>query len=373
MQDISNLKDNHMLSIYEDKNIIYNIFIEPTFEHLKDTMNPLNVSNKKLCIVADTNTAKYYLQETIDILNNVAKKVTSFVFNAGEQSKNLNTVSGLYETLIYEGFDRGDLLVALGGGVVGDLTGFTAATYLRGISFVQIPTSLLAMCDSSIGGKTGVDLNAYKNMVGAFHQPSAVYMNVASLNSLPKREFYSGFAEIIKHGFIKDRSFLQWLIEHNKELLNMSTDALQSMIYQSCHIKKEVVEKDPKEQGERALLNFGHTIGHAVEKLKNFSLLHGECVSIGMVAAATISLNRCYITKEEYTILIETLKAFQLPVTVSGLDAQEVLTITQSDKKMLEGKIKFVLLNGLGNAIIDNTVTNEEILDAIESIINKER
>ena len=181
------------------------------------------------------------------------------------------------------------MLVALGGGVVGDLTGFAAATYLRGIDFVQVPTTLLSQVDSSIGGKTGVDFLQYKNMVGAFHQPKLVYINTTTLKSLPEREYFSGMGEVIKHGLIKDADYYEWIKENIDAIKAREHEAVREMIYQSCLIKGGVVERDPKEKGERALLNFGHTLGHAIEKLKDFTWLHGECVAAGCCLAAEIS------------------------------------------------------------------------------------
>ena len=203
-----------------------------------------------------------------------------------EKNKNLNTVSALYQALIQNGLDRKSLLVALGGGVVGDLTGFGAATYLRGIDFIQVPTTLLAQVDSSVGGKTGVDFQQYKNMVGAFHQPRLVYMNLSTLSSLPAEQFACGMGEILKTGLICDGDFFRYVCCEQKGIKKLDMEQIARMVRRCCEIKAGVVERDPKEQGERALLNLGHTVGHSVEKLKNFTLLHGQCVGVGLVAAA---------------------------------------------------------------------------------------
>ena len=251
------------------------------------------------------------------------------------------------------------------------MTGFAAATYLRGIDFIQIPTTLLAQVDSSIGGKTGVDFLQYKNMVGAFHQPRLVYMNVHTLDTLSDELFSCGIGEVLKHGLIRDLDYLEWLKENREKVLNLDEDALTEMIYKSCVIKKTVVENDPTEKGERAVLNMGHTVGHAVEKLKNFKLLHGQCVSIGTVCACYLSLKRGLITKEEYESALEALRAYRLPISVQGLNAAEILTATKSDKKMEQGKIKFVLLEKMGYAYIDKTVTDEEMKEAIEVVLEE--
>ena len=276
---------------YEGKPL-YNIVIEQSFDKLAEEFDKLGVTGRKLCIVSDSNVAPLYAKHIEEQLLKTGNKVFTFVFEAGEANKNLDTVEDVYEFLIKNHFDRKDMLVALGGGVVGDLTGFTAATYLRGISFIQVPTSLLAQVDSSIGGKTGVDFRAYKNMVGAFYQPKLVYMNISVLKSLSDRLFNSGFGEIIKHGLIKDAAYYEWLRDNISNIKSRNSDALEQMIYVSCNIKREVVEKDPKEKGDRALLNYGHTLGHAIEKLMDFKLYHGECVTLGMIAALRISVNR---------------------------------------------------------------------------------
>lgn len=348
---------------------VYDILLEQDYQFLYRELNKLDTANRKICVVTDSNLSKLYLNEVIEILKDYAKEVITFTFPAGESYKNLDTVYQLYERLIPSGFDRKDLLIALGGGVVGDLTGYAAATYLRGISFIQMPTSLLAMVDSSIGGKTGVDFQAYKNMIGAFHQPKSVYMNLKTLLSLSDAQYYSGFGEIIKHGLIKDKEYYVWLKEHIDAIKKRDMAVLEETIYRSCQIKREVVEKDPKELGERALLNFGHTIGHAVEKLMDFKLLHGECVAVGMVAAGYLSYKRNHITKEQYEDLVNVIRNFNLPVSVAGIKPEEVLHATFHDKKMDAGKINFILLSGIGKAYIDNTLTEAELLDAIAQII----
>ncbi|KAB1439644.1 3-dehydroquinate synthase [Candidatus Galacturonibacter soehngenii] len=348
---------------------LYDIVIESSFDQLANELKLFALENRKICIVTDSNVESIYSKQLEEILKEIFSQVVVFTFPAGEENKNLDTVKALYEKLILEKFDRKDMLVALGGGVVGDLTGYAAATYLRGIDFIQIPTTLLSQVDSSIGGKTGVDFDSYKNMVGAFHQPKLVYMNLSVLKSLPEVQYYSGMGEILKHGLIKNEGYYIWLIEHLYEIYEKDMDTLEEMVYESCLIKSAVVEKDPKEEGDRALLNFGHTIGHAIEKLKNFELLHGECVALGSVAAAYISYKKELLTKEEFYEIRDMYVAFHLPITVSGLDANQVLEATKRDKKMDSGQIKFILLKKMGKAIMDQTVTDDEILEAIQFII----
>ena len=358
------------INVKYDGKPLYDIVIEKNFDRLSDEFNKLGVTGRKLCIVSDSNVARLYADDVAKELEKTGNKVFTYVFKAGEENKNLNTVEDVYEFLIQNHFDRKDMLVALGGGVVGDLTGFTAATYLRGIDFIQVPTSLLAQVDSSIGGKTGVDFRAYKNMVGAFHQPKLVYMNISVLQSLSRRLFNSGFGEIIKHGLIKDADYYNLLRVNATKIKDMDADALEYMIYVSCNIKREVVEKDPKEKGDRALLNYGHTLGHAIEKLMNFTLYHGECVTLGMIAALRISVNRGYISQKEYEDVLDMFKLYEFPVTVSGINADDVVKVSKSDKKMDAGKIKFILLNSIGNAYIDYDVSDIEMKEALKSVLN---
>lgn len=358
------------MTVHDHETPVYDIVFSKDYRDVSAAVKPLNISGRKVCIVTETNVAPHYLTEVETIFSKEASMVTTFVFNAGEAQKNLKTVENLYEHLILSGFDRKDMLVALGGGVTGDLTGYAAATYLRGIAFIQMPTSLLSQVDSSIGGKTGVDFNAYKNMVGAFHQPALVYINLSTLMTLKDNEYLSGMGEIIKHGLIKDANYYQWMKLHHEEILSRDLSVLEELIYRSVNIKRIVVENDPKEQGERALLNFGHTIGHAVEKLKNFSMLHGECVSVGMVSAAYLSYRLEFITKESLDDILETIRLFGLPVSVSGLSLSDVLTATKHDKKMDAGRIKFIVLKPEGQAVIDMSITDDMLSEAIGYILS---
>lgn len=356
------------MNILYNKKPCYDIVFSRDFQDLPAELEAFGIADRKLCIVTDSKVDNLYSQELVDLLTNKAQKVHVFIFQEGEANKNLDTVKQLYTFLIENKFDRKDLLVALGGGVVGDLTGYCAATYLRGIDFIQVPTTLLAQADSSIGGKTGVDFDGYKNMVGAFYMPKLVYMNISTLQTLEGRQFFAGFAEIMKHGLIKDSEFYVWLIENMYEICERQPDILLEMVMKSCSIKKAVVEKDPTEKGDRALLNFGHTIGHAIEKAMGFEMLHGECVAVGAVAAAYISWKKGYLPMEEYYEVRDMFVPFYLPISVDNINPKEILSLTKSDKKVSGDKIKFVLIKHIGKAFIDETVTDEEILAAIEEI-----
>lgn len=353
--------------LYQNKPC-YDIYIEDSFGALADALEPFALTDRKVCIVTDSNVNPLYGAEVEDMIGAISGECVRYVFPAGEESKTLDTVKEIYKFLIGNHFNRKDLLIALGGGVVGDLTGYTAATYLRGIEFIQIPTTLLSQADSSIGGKTGVDFDGYKNMVGAFYMPRLVYMNMATLQSLNDRQFYSGFAEVMKSALIKDGNFYEWLIDQMYEICERDVEKLSEMVERSCIIKKLVVEKDPLEKGDRALLNFGHTIGHAIEKYMNFTMTHGECVALGCVAAAFISWKKNWLSMEEYYEIRDMFVPFYLPISIDNLDIEKVLQLTKSDKKAENGYIKFILLKKVGKALIDKTVTDDEIREALQEL-----
>ncbi|MEE3480647.1 MAG: 3-dehydroquinate synthase [Lachnospiraceae bacterium] len=368
---------SQQLTITRDGNACYDILLRNDWVNLAEAV--LAVSNgrkeRKICIVSDSNVSPLYIREVREALIAVFSTVTTFEFPAGEASKTLKNVERLYTVLIESHFDRTDLLVALGGGVVGDLTGYTAATYLRGIDFVQVPTTLLSQVDSSIGGKTGVDFSHYKNMVGAFHMPSLVYMNLNTLKSLPDRQFASGMGEVIKHGLIADRTYFDFLMNNSDRVLSQEPSAIEQTVHRSCEIKGAVVEEDPTEKSVRAHLNFGHTIGHAIEKLSDFILFHGECVAIGSVAAGYLSMKRGLISEEDLSAIEKGFQAYSLPIRVPDyvrelFTAEDVLAATKNDKKMIGTHIKFILLKEVGNAYIETGLTDEEILQGIHYVLS---
>lgn len=360
--------ESYVMPVSKDKKFCYPILFEENFDALSEAFQEYGLSPAKICIVTDSNVEPLYAALVKKELEKVCNTCMIYSFPAGEESKNLEVVQKLYAFLIENHFERKDMLVALGGGVVGDLTGFTAATYLRGISYVQIPTTLLAQVDSSIGGKTGVDFSQYKNMVGAFYMPKLVYMNLNTLSTLPERQFYAGMAEVLKSALIKDGMFYGWIINNLYEVYEKDPEVIRLMVYNCCNIKRLVVEKDWAETGDRALLNFGHTIGHAIEKAKGFELLHGECVALGMVAASFIAYKRQLLTFDEYYEIRDMFVPFNLPITVEDIRPEEIVELTKSDKKMEDGKIKFILLKKIGKAFIDTTVTEEELLMGINEI-----
>lgn len=358
---------------YENQHC-YNIQIEKDFSDFIQALQRLNYKpSQKVCIITDSNVNQLYGTQIKESLCTYFEGCTVFEFKAGEEQKHLDTVYSIYQHLIENSFDRKDLLIALGGGVVGDITGFTASTYLRGIDFVQVPTTLLSQVDSSIGGKTGVDFLQYKNMVGAFYMPKLVYINTGVLSSLPKRQFASGMGEIIKHGLIKSKDYFKFIEKQQEDISDLNSDVLEELIYQSCQIKREVVEKDPKEMGERALLNFGHTVGHAIEKLSDFVLAHGECVALGTVCASYISYKNETITKEELTKIEQLMQLYSLPIRLKHFEhtQKEILDATKKDKKMEAGKVKFILLQSIGEAYVTKELTDEQIRMGISYLFSE--
>ncbi len=363
------MKENKRLSVRYLDRPCYDIVYTDSFDSLPQELAELGGRERKLCVITDSKVESIYGREVLERVREVCPEAKMCVIPEGESHKNLDTMAGIYRFLIEEGYDRKSLLIALGGGVIGDMTGFAAATYLRGVDFIQIPTTLLAQADSSIGGKTGIDCDGYKNMIGAFYMPRLVYANVSTLKTLDGRQFASGFAEVMKHGLIRDDAYYTWLLDNMYEILGQETPVLSEMLYRSNQIKKEVVEADPFEKGERRLLNFGHTIGHAIEKYENFTMTHGECVALGCVAAAWISWKRDLIEMEDFYEIRDMFVPFGLPICLDELDVDQVTALTKSDKKMENGKIRFVLLRGIGEAFVDSSVTEEEIRLALKELI----
>ena len=358
-----------VLNVNFNKKPAYDIVIERDFGKLKEELDKLGYKDRKFMIVTDDIVAPIYADKIKEAIGDISSEVYVHAFKAGENSKNMDTVTDIITDMTEKRFNRKDVVIALGGGVVGDVAGFAAAIYMRGIDVVQIPTSLLAQVDSSVGGKTGVDLNGYKNMVGAFKMPSLVYINISVLSTLDERQYYAGMAEVMKYGLIMDGSFYEWLLGKMYEIHDKDADTLEEMIEHCCACKQRIVERDPLEQGDRALLNFGHTLGHAIEKYKGFSLLHGECVALGSVAAAFISWKRDKLSMDEYYEIRDMFVPFNLPISVEDIDVDEVIKLTKSDKKAENDGIKFVLLKKVGKAVLDKSVTDDELKAGLNEIL----
>lgn len=331
-------------------------------EHLR----PLKLG-KRGVIVTDTNVESRYAGAVCDALAKDGCTAEVLSVPAGEASKSLRQANRLFEKLPSLGLDRHSFLIALGGGVVGDLAGYVAACYLRGIALVQIPTSLLAQVDSSVGGKTGVNLPQGKNLIGAFYQPKLVLADTDTLGTLPERELRSGFAEVIKHGAIRDAAFFEWLEREYKQVLALDPDAVAHVVRRCCEIKAEVVSADERESGLRAILNLGHTVGHAMEALSEYvGLLHGEAIAMGMCCAARLSVKRTGLSEAEAKRLCDLIAASGLPTRLGdSFQLEELLAATRLDKKARDGKLRFVLLKRLGEATISDAVTDADIVEVV--------
>lgn len=322
----------------------------------------------KVVVITDSNVDKFQAKEAIGILESGGFELYKYVIPAGEKNKNLDTVKNIYKFLMDLRLDRSSTLVALGGGVVGDVTGFAAATFLRGINFVQVPTTLLAQADSSVGGKVGVDFEGSKNIVGSFYQPKFVYINVNTLRTLPKRELKSGLAEVIKHGIISDEDFYDYIVYNIDKIFNFDEDVLQYIIKVNCSIKGKVVEQDEKEEALRAILNFGHTIGHAIESVYQFKLLHGECISLGMVGAFQMAVHLEMVDRKTAEEVENTLNEVGLPVRLNGMDVEKVYNQLFFDKKIKKSRLKFILPKKIGQVLqlmIDDEALIKNVLDSI--------
>ncbi|MDO4619746.1 MAG: 3-dehydroquinate synthase [Lachnospiraceae bacterium] len=343
--------------------------IAESFSELAAKLQELPQAGHKAMIVGDSNTIPLFGEAVQEAVAPVFSSTAVFAFEAGEENKTLLSIQALLAYMIDLHYDRKDLIIAVGGGVVGDMAGFAAAIYLRGIAVVQLPTTLLAQIDSSIGGKTGVDFDGYKNMIGAFKMPSLVYTNSSALESLPDDQFRAGMGEVVKTALLGDPELYDWLFDHADEVLNRDRDAMLEMIRRTAAVKVAVVKRDPTEQGERALLNLGHTIGHAIEKAAFFNMIHGDCVSVGLHAAAEMSYARGYISKEELDRIAELYRLYGLPSEVEGFDPTEILKLTKSDKKMQQGQIRFILIRKPGEAFFTDEMTDEELLAGIRTVV----
>ncbi|BCR04685.1 3-dehydroquinate synthase [Desulfuromonas versatilis] len=308
---------------------------------------------RKVAVVTNPTVAGHYGERVLESLAGSGFIARTVVLPDGEEHKNAQTLMSIYDELIQGGFDRSSGLIALGGGVIGDMTGYAAATFLRGIPFAQVPTTLLAQVDSSVGGKTGINHPLGKNLIGAFYQPRLVHIDVDTLATLPPREFAAGMAEVVKYGIIRDREFFLWLNDRREALKGLDPGSLITAVMKSCQIKANVVEIDEKESSLRAILNFGHTFGHAVETLSGYSeFRHGEAVAIGMIVAARISQELGLCSQEDVDALRTLLLSFDLPVEAPRFPLDDYLDAMGRDKKVREGVLRLILNRGIGDCEI---------------------
>ena len=319
---------------------------------------------KRCAIVTDSNVGPLYAGAAQRSLQEAGYSAEIITIPAGEESKCMAVAGEICELMIAQRMDRGAFVVALGGGVVGDLAGFAASIYYRGIPYVQIPTTIVSLVDSAVGGKTGVNAVGGKNLIGSFHQPKLVLADVATLSSLPLREFNQGFAEIIKHAIIRDRPMME-------SLCSLDLDNLAPLIARNVEIKASIVSQDEHEtKGLRALLNFGHTVGHAIENAAGYgSYFHGEAISLGIVAASHLSVEKAGLSSEDFELILRNLERFKLPTKLpANISTEAVMNTLLTDKKFAGGSVRFVLTPRIGEAFVSKDVTLEEIRGAVEKL-----
>ena len=351
----------------------YDITIGPGLIDQAGSMLGEIAADRHTIVVSDDQVANLHLQRLCDGLLPAARKIDQFVVAPGEASKSMVVLAQLLDDILAIGVDRSVLLVAFGGGVIGDLTGFVAATLLRGVDFVQIPTSLLAQVDSSVGGKTGVNAKAGKNLIGAFYQPRAVIADTDLLATLPVRELRSGYAEVVKYGLLGDARFFDWLEQHGDQVLALEPDALQHAVHKSCSAKAHIVEVDEREADKRALLNLGHTFGHAFEAAAKYDgrLLHGEAIAAGMGLAFDLSVELGLCAQQAADRCKSHLRAIGLPSDQASLPAgnapaEILLGHMKNDKKTRNGAMHFVLARAIGNAFVHGDVPEAVVTKLLE-------
>lgn len=329
-----------------------------------------HLPKKRVAIVTNTTVAPLYLERLKQTLREIGVQSVEIILPDGEVYKTAETLNLIYDALLAHRCERSTPLIALGGGVIGDMTGFAAACYLRGVPFIQIPTTLLSQVDSSVGGKTGINHPLGKNMIGAFYQPQLVLADIATLDTLPDKELSAGLAEVIKYGLIRDLPFLEWLEENMEKLLARDTDALQYAVLRSCQNKAEVVAADERESGERALLNLGHTFGHAIESGMGYgNWLHGEGVAAGTIMAADLSQRLGWISGQDVARIRSLFLRANLPVVAPDLGVEKYLDYMGHDKKVEGGKLRFVLLRRVGQAELVSDVPVALLLQTLESCV----
>jgi len=329
-----------------------------------------HIQNRQVMIVSNETIAPLYLDNVIDMLSGF--EVHQIILPDGEQYKNLDILNRIFSALLSENCDRSVTLIALGGGVVGDMTGFAAASYQRGVSFIQIPTTLLSQVDSSVGGKTGVNHELGKNMIGAFHQPQCVIADTDTLNTLDDKQLAAGVAEVIKYALLGDKPFMDWLEKNMSNLLARDPQSLAYAIERSCQDKADIVAADEKESGKRALLNLGHTFGHAIENAMGYgNWLHGEAVAAGMVMAGDLSQRMGWISTAEQERAVKLIQSANLPtIPPQEMTTEQFLDLMKRDKKTLNGNIRLVLLEALGQAIITDNYNQTELEQTLDSFLN---
>ena len=338
----------------------YPIYIGKNTLSDKSLLGKINVNN--FALVTNKKIKSLHLSK---IKNNSIKK-NQIILSDGEKYKNQESISKIYSYLLKNKFSRDSCLVAFGGGVIGDMTGYASATYQRGINFIQIPTTLLSMVDSSVGGKTGINHPLGKNMIGAFHQPIAVIIDTEILRTLSKRQFNAGMAEVIKYGIIKDKNFFKWITKNCSNIKLQDPESIIKIVKRSCEIKAEIVSQDEEEKNIRALLNLGHTFGHAIENVLGYGKwLHGEAIACGFLIASSVAIQNKTMSINQYNDIKNLLKAFDLPTKLpKNINIEDLFNAMLVDKKVKDNKMVYVLPNGIGDSYITNKISKKMVMKA---------
>ena len=350
-----------------EKNFYEVIIKSGLISEIGDRLVELGIKrSRKILIISNQEIANLYANKLLINLRKNKYIAEIFIIKAGETYKSIKTLCEIYDAAFEYGMERSSLMIALGGGIVGDITGFASATWLRGLDYIQIPTTLLSMVDSSVGGKTGVNHSKGKNLIGAFNQPKAVYIDLDTLKTLPSREFRAGMAEIIKYGVINDKELFEYLETkcNLTNIIKLENNSLINIIKRSVEIKSEIVSKDEQEKGIRAFLNYGHSFGHVIENLCGYGeYLHGEAISIGMRIAGEIALEKGLWREDENIRQNNLIKSYGLPIDIPNLNKSDVLRILMGDKKVQEGKMRFILPNKIGKVGIYNDIVDDNFLN----------
>ena len=356
--------------LVKTKSRIYSVLIGPgLLNNLGRKCSTIGIKGE-IVLISDKTVFSLYSDQLKAVWKDQVFLFIQYVIPPGESSKNIDTAIKIYDFLTDQKIERADIVVALGGGVVGDLAGFIAATYLRGLSWIQVPTTLISMVDASIGGKVGVDHSSGKNLIGAFYQPSLVIADVSTLNTLPSREQHAGWAEVIKYGLIQDYKLFELIEANIEKLLVLTPDIMTNVIKQCACIKSSIVSEDERDTGKRIILNYGHTIGHALEVIGKFkTFLHGEAVALGMISAAILSRNMNLLSQQSVDRIIDLLKRFHLPITCKGVNSSELISAISLDKKRKNNLVQWVLLTDIGTSKVFTNIQNEVVLKSLIEVI----
>lgn len=353
----------------------YSIFLNHNIFDIIAKFHEKNFPGCKAIIITDNNVKKYYLRKLINKFSIKKIKVNSFSVASGENSKSFKILEILAEKIIKKGINRNDIIYALGGGIVGDLSGFLSSIILRGVKFIQIPTTLLSQVDSSVGGKTGINSKSGKNLIGTFFQPAAVFIDPNTLNTLPKKELLAGYAEVVKYGLINDKLFFNWLNNNIKKNLSLTRKNIIKIISTCIKKKAEIVKLDENEHKTRMLLNLGHTFAHSLENELNYKIRHGEAVSVGMLMAMKLSCKLGYARENDFNILENHLKSSKLPTKLKDLSnkkkwsSESIFKKMQTDKKSYKGNIQYILCKGIGCSFIKRNIDKSIVKKTIEEFI----